>query len=244
MRHTYIAIASTSIVLLAACGTSPTGQFVQTLNVVLSEETQPISDVEGPFGAVSMKKHAVAVRVWPNGLDDGVADVSIIVTNGGWNTILLSKDDISLQSASGEIAVLGRADMLARLEDPSGTAAVAAGGVAAVGERQSTQAQGGAMVGSRRSGDVAGSMMDPAIADAARRADATRQPSTPELGDATIEERRTAIESWYLDRIEIYPGDSGTGGVSFALPSTSQNFELLVALDGETYSFDLQYLRE
>ena len=83
--------------------------------------------------------------------------------------------------------------------------------------------------------------MDPAIAEAARLAGSTTQSSS---SPAEIAEKKRAIESWYLDRIEIYPGDTGVGGISLSLPDRSQDLKLSVALYGEVHTFDLRYERQ
>ena len=232
---------------LAACGSSPTERFAQHLNVAISEGHQPISDVEGPYGAVSVKTHVVALRVWPDSLDDGVAEANVIVTNESWNTIEITIDDIALESTDGRIPVLGKQHMLASLPTPDGTAASAGSrDVELQTEQQSSRAARsieGAGAGSRQSGDIDGAMMDPAIARAARLAGSAERTSNRPASAADIEQRREVIERWYLDRIEIYPGDTGVGGISFPLPENTQDLQLTVSLYGEVHTFDLEYIR-
>ena len=49
------------------------------------------------------------------------------------------------------------------------------------------------------------------------------------------------IRAWYLDTIEVYPGDTGVGGLSIRLPAEDQSLTLTVAVDGEEYQFPLEY---
>ena len=49
------------------------------------------------------------------------------------------------------------------------------------------------------------------------------------------------IESWYLQRLEIYPGDTGTGAISFALPTDDDKLQIIVEVDSEQYVFELIY---
>jgi hypothetical protein len=234
-------------IALTACGTSPTAGFVEQLNVAISRGNQPISDVEGPYGAVSVKTHVVALRVWPDSLADGLAEANIIVTNESWNTIEVTINDIALESASGSLPVLGKPQMLAALSgDSSATAGIGERDIVLQSERQSSHAarsQQGSGGGSRQSGDIEGAMMDPAIAQAARLAGSTGTTSAA-ASPEEVEQRRQSIEDWYLDRLEIYPGDTGVGGISFPLPANSQDLVLTVSLYGEEHTFDIEYIRE
>ena len=246
MKHT-AAFPLLLLVAVAACSTTPTDSSRQDLVVIIAGETQAISDVEGPYGAVSVKSHVVALRVWPDSIDDGIAEANVIVTNESWNTISFGVEDIAIRSGPEEIRVLGKPQMLMALSEP-GTVPVETvdGEIDALSERQSSRAsraQQGGGAGSRISGDVGATMMDPAIADAARRAGSPARSSSA-AQTANPEERRRAIEEWYLDTVEIYPGDTGVGGISFQLPDTSGPLQLTVSLAGELYTFDLEYVRD
>ena len=51
------------------------------------------------------------------------------------------------------------------------------------------------------------------------------------------------IESWYLQRLEIYPGDTETGAISFALPVDDDRLRIVVEVDSEQHVFELIYTR-
>ena len=246
MRFATLTIALACTVGISACGTSPTGRFDQDLVVALSGETQAIADVEGPYGAVLMKKHAVAIRVWPDSMDDGLAEVSVFVTNGSWNTVTVSADDIIVTAGDQETEILGSEEMLARLsgdaEVPNPTSNSGTG--PSSDSARLTEAGGfsGAASGSQKSGDTDGSTFNSVISEAAQRASSNRRPNSGSSHQST-EKQREAIEDWYLDRIEIYPGDTGTGGISVPLPNQNESMQIIVRLADETYTFDLEYTR-
>ena len=116
MRATNFATTASLLLIVSACATAPVERTDGgRLTVQLAVDQQRITDVEGPYSAVSLKTHKVAVRVWPDGLDDGVADASIFVTNGTWASLQLDSAAIRATSAFGNIDVLGRREMLAGL---------------------------------------------------------------------------------------------------------------------------------
>ena len=230
----------------AASGDPATG--TPHLTVLQTDGTQAIADVEGPYGAVSMKDHAVAIRVWPGGLGDGLADVSIIVTNNSWNTIVLDPDNVSVTTrTAGSLDVLDRAAMLASLETgDSGTERGTDRDIGPLNERRSSQsarAADGSMGGTRMSGDIGATAVDPALMAAARSAPGTRREARDMRDEEAMAESRAAIDEWYLQRSEIYPGDTAAGGISFALPATDEDLTIVVNLAGQSYPFELQFER-
>jgi len=231
---------------LFACGTSPTDSFNQDLIVVLSGNTQAITDVDGPYGGVSMKEHAVAIRVWPDSMDDGLAEVSVFISNGSWNTLTASADDIIVIVGDQESEILGKEEMLARLAGAGATSTATGfdgGGPSSDSERLTGAAvSSGAAADSQKSGSSDGSTFNSGISEAAQRASSNRRP-TSGSSDQYTEQKLAAIEDWYLDRIDVYPGDTGTGGISIPLPNQSESMQITVRLDGETYTFDLEYTR-
>ncbi|MDH3442083.1 MAG: hypothetical protein OEM63_15090, partial [Gammaproteobacteria bacterium] len=198
-----------------------------------------------PYGAVRYGAHAVAIRLWPDSLDDGLAEITVIVTNGSWNTIALDAHNIGLYLNEDRLAVLGRSSMLARINDsidePSPRASVATDSLA---ERQTTPRSStpdGGMEGSRLGSEVGAMAVDPALAAAARRANTNRRQTPGQARAGNLEERRATINDWYLETIEIYPGDTRTGGISIAVPDGDADLELHVSIGDEDYVFPIRY---
>jgi hypothetical protein len=235
--------------IVAGCAASgDTAGGTPHLAVRLTQGTEPIADVEGPYGAVSMKDHAVAIRVWPNGLGDGLADVSIIVTNNSWNTLVLDPSGVSVTASNaGAIAVLDRDAMLASLEIGEPAAERGTGrDLGPLNERRSSQAAraaDGSMAGTRMSGDIGATAVDPALMAAARTAPGTRRESPGNVDEEALAESRAAIDAWYLQSTEIYPGDTAAGGISFALPAVDDDLTIIISLAGQSYPFELRYER-
>ncbi len=215
------------------------------MTMPLADGLEPIADVAGPHGAVSFGANTVALRVWPDSLDDSLAEFSLIVTNGTWNTLLVTSDDIRLVTAAGEQAVLGKSRMLARLDSPTDPAANdPPPDIAPVTEnarsRTSTAISAGA--GSRRPVGEAGTLaIDPALSAATRGATSGRRPAGPAQDTASLQNQRATIEEWYLDELEIYPGDTGAGGFSIPVPVGDADFQLHVRIGGELYRFPVSY---
>ena len=246
MRFNTSAFALVCTSGLFACGTSPTDRSNQDLIVVLSGNTQAITDVDGPYGGVSLKEHAVAIRVWPDSMDDGLAEVSVFISNGSWNTLTASADDIIVIVGDQESEILGKEEMLARLAGAGATSTAKGfdgGGPSSDSERLTGAAvSSGAAADSQKSGSSDGSTFNSGISEAAQQASSNRRP-TSGSSDQSTEKKLAAIEDWYLDRIDVYPGDTGTGGISIPLPNQSESMQITVRLDGETYTFDLEYTR-
>ena len=246
MRATYFAATASLLLIASACATVPNEQMDGgRLTVLLAPDQQAITDVEGPYSAVSLKTHQVAVRVWPDDLDDGIADASIFVTNGTWASLQLDAAAIRAASAFGNIDVLGRREMLARLSATPAESEESS----APDRRRATNEM---VTRNIRSpvGEAGGPRMDASLseapisgnisgvtsrASASRRREATRSTSSDPV------ERREAIEAWYLDKVEVYPGDTGMGGISFALPPGNGVIELEVNAGTESHVFALQY---
>lgn len=246
MRLNTLAVAFVCTIGLFACGTSPTARFNQDLIVVLSGTTQAIKDVDGPYGGVSMKEHAVAIRVWPDSMDDGLAEVSVFITNGSWNTVTVSAADIIVTIGDQESEILGKEDMLARLaragDTPTATGFGSEGPYSDSERLTGAAVVSGAAADSQKSGSSDGRTFNSGISEAAQRATSNRRP-TSGFSDQSLDKKLAAIEDWYLDRIEVYPGDTGTGGISIPLPKQSESMQITVRLNGETYIFDLEYTR-
>jgi hypothetical protein len=248
MRTIQIALIFAANAVTSGCASAPPPDSVDHQLVVNpSAGSQPIADVEGPYGVVVMQKHAVALRVWPDGIDDGLADASLIVTNNSWNTLVVDSASVSLSSPDGSISVLDRDAMLARLDggqpmaesDLDRTLGPLAERQSSPGVRSSTTTTSGARLG----GEIDGANLDPALMAAAQRASTSDRRTQYAPDEETRDALRDTIDAWYLQRVEIYPGDTGTGGISFALPVVTTDLELIVALDGEEYVFDLSYTR-
>ena len=188
----------------------------------------------------------MAVRVWPDGLGDGLADLSVVVTNQSWNTVILDPADISVVAErAGAIEILDRESMLALIgtaESPEQRTSLRNPGTQS--EQRSSRASraaDGAMGGSRMSGDIGSTANDPALVAAARSVPGAEREASPRVDEATLAGQRAAIETWYLQRVEIYPGDTAAGGISFRLPLSSDELQVLVRLSGDTYSFRLRF---
>ena len=235
--------------VIAGCATSgDPANGTPHLAVLQSDDTQPIADVEAPYGAVSMKDHAVAIRIWPAGLDDGLADVSIIVSNNSWNTIVLDPDSVSVTaSTAGTIAVLDRDAMLASLDTgDTGADRGTERDIGPLSERRSSQAARaatGSMGGTRMSGDIGATAVDPALMAAARNATGSRRDASNVPDETALAASRAVIDEWYLQRTEIYPGDTAVGGISFALPTSDSELTIVVGLAGQSYPFQMHFER-
>ncbi len=211
----------------------------------LADGLAPITDVAGPYGAVQFGANAVALRVWPDSLGDNLAEFSLIVTNGTWNTLHVTIDDIRLVTGSGEQAVLGKSRMLAKLESPDDPATdgppphTEPMADSARSRTSTATAQGS---GSRRPLDQAGTFaIDPALSAATRSASSGRRPTASAPDSANLENQRVTIDEWYLDELEIYPGDTGTGGFSIPVPAGDTDFQLHVRIGGDLYRFPVAY---
>lgn len=231
---------------LAACATPGNLATPGSLTIPLTGELQAIADVEGPYGAVSYGKHAVAIRVWPDSLDDGLAEITVIVTNGSWNTIEFRMDDVALIANNAEWPMLGKSSMLSRIDAaPADSTSNVTGDIEPLSERESSRevavGQGG-MAGARRGSDAGSIAVDPALAAAARRASAGRRPAARQMDGPGVDAQREIISDWYLGTIAIYAGDTGTGGISFPLPDSDTEFELRISIGDEHYVFPLSYL--
>jgi len=238
-------MAIVALALLVACATPSGTTSSASMSIPLSGRLQAISDVEGPYGAVLYGAHAVAIRLWPDSLDDGLAEITVIVTNGSWNTIALDANNIGLTLNGDTETVLGRSSMLARINDSidesSPRASVATDSLT---ERQATPESStpdGGMEGSRLGSEVGALAVDPALAAAARRANTNRRPVPGRASSRNLDERRARINDWYLETIEIYPGDTGTGGISIAVPDGDADLELHVSIGDEDYVFPIRY---
>lgn len=80
-----------------------------------------------------------------------------------------------------------------------------------------------------------------AIAGATTRATASRHPPGGGRSARDTSEVVAEIRAWYLDTIEVYPGDTGVGGLSIRLPAEDRSLTLTVAVDGDEYQFPLVY---
>ena len=228
---------------LTACASTVTAPPPGTIMMPLTDGLEAITDVEGPYGAVRYGDHAVAVRVWPDSLDDGLAELSVIVTNGGWNTVVLDAGRIQLVHDDRTAAVLGKSEMLAQLDAQSDSVVT---GTAGRRPEQSgpneatatTSVPQGSMARGPQNNGFGSVTADPALASAARQAGASRRPSGL---TADRSAQRASVEDWYLDVIEIYPGDTAAGGISIAVPREDADLELRVNLGNEQYAFPLRY---
>ena len=99
------------------------------------------------------------------------------------------------------------------------------------------------MGGTRMSGDIGATAVDPALVAAARSASGTRRQADSRITGEALAEQRAAIGAWYLQAVEIYPGDTAAGGISFALPATSDDIGVTVSVAGQAYPFQLRFER-
>lgn len=215
------------------------------MTMSLADGLEPITDVDGPYGAVQFGANAVALRVWPESLGDSLAEFSLIVTNRTWNTLQVTVDDIRLVTRAGEQAVIGKSRMLARLEQPTDAAANGTSldiDPMTEGARPRTSNAATEGSGSRRPVGEAGTLaIDPALSAATRSASSGRRPTGSAQDSASLENQRATIAEWYLDELEIYPGDTGTGGFSIPVPAGDADFQLHVRIGGDLYRFPVEY---
>ena len=231
---------------LTACASTVTAPPPATITIPLTEGLETISDVEGPYGAVRYGDHAVAVRVWPDSLDDGLAELTIIVTNGGWNTVVLDAGSIQVMHDDRTASVLGKSEMLAQLAAQADSVVTATTGRRPdqSGPNEATATSSvpqGSMARGPQNDGFGSVTADPALASAARQVGAGRRPSGLTADATDRSAQRASVENWYLDVVEIYPGDTATGGISFAVPREDADLELRVNLGNEQYAFPLRY---
>ena len=231
--------ALSALLVLTSCASSAPPMPGGTLAVPLSGDMQPIAEVEEPFGAAIYRRHAVAIRIWPDSLDDGLAEVSLYVTNGSWNTLALHFADVTLEGAE----VMGQARMLAYVsnEEVAASPETSSSAVEPADTTRTTGRLEGDPSGSRRSGDLNPAATEIAIAGATTRATASRHPPGGGRSARDTSEVVAEIRAWYLDTIEVYPGDTGVGGLSIRLPAEDRSLTLTVAVDGDEYQFPLVY---
>ena len=109
-RHVLVA-QSAVVVMIACCATMPPAAHVELRH---APDQQAVDGIDPGEAALSKKKAAVVLRLWPANLEDGLVDASIIVANTGWDRLQISRDDLSVTSASGQARLLGAEEMLAR----------------------------------------------------------------------------------------------------------------------------------
>lgn len=244
MKRTQCLAGAVAFGLLAACAVPGGTTSTASMTIPLNKDLQAISDVQGPYGAVSYARHAVAVRLWPDTLDNALAELTVIVTNGSWNTILLDVDNITLLSNGIKTPVLGQSSMLARTEVATGQSTASQAGTLSprtesASTREASAPESGA-AGSRLNTETGSISVDPALAAAARRANANRRPASVR-SSTNLEEQREMIRDWYLEIVEIYPGDTGTGGISIPVPEVDSELELRIRIGEEDYVFPISY---
>ena len=245
MQNGYCAFGMTIVFsALGGCAAPEAARPVGTMSMPLTEGQVAIAELEGPHGAARYGENAVAIRLWPDSLDDGLAEFTVIVTNNTWNTIVLSADDIRLAVDGKYTPVLGRTGMLARLEGEPGDAgqAVAPDSDLAIDARaaRSTSVTT-SETGTRQAPTGSGGGIDASTIASAVRGSGGRRPAFESGDSASREEMQDAIDNWYFDTIEIYPGDTGTGGFSIPVPDADADFELQVVLGPETYRYPVEY---
>ena len=77
-----------ALAALAGCATPQAERPTGSMTMPLIEGQVPIADIEGPFGAARYDENAVAIRIWPDSFDDGLAEFTVIVTNNTFEPIL------------------------------------------------------------------------------------------------------------------------------------------------------------
>ena len=213
------------------------------MTMPLTDGQVPIADIDGPYGAARYDENAVAIRIWPDSLDDGLAEFTIIVTNNTWNTVTVSADNIQLVGHDSDTSVLGKSRMLARLDSGfSAPGAMATSGSdSAIDERTArTTTIPGDTAGTGQA--RAGSSADTGVTTIAAAVRGTgRRPALKAGADQADGETRSAIEAWYLDSLEIYPGDTGAGGFSVPVPTGNTDFELQIVIGTVTYRYPVEY---
>lgn len=244
MKRTQCLAGSVAFGFLAACAAPDATTPSASMTIPLGDGLQAIADVQGPYGAVNYAKHAVAVRLWPDTLDDTLAELTIIVTNGSWNTISLDVDNIALLANGMASPVLGQTSMLARTNIAAGESPVSASGNLiprndSEGVRDSSAIDNGS-AGSRPNSTFGSTSIDPGLAAAVQGANANRRPVSVQ-SSADLEDQRETIRDWYLESIEIYPGDTGTGGISIPVPEMDADLQLRIRIEDEDYLFPISY---
>ena len=97
------------------------------------------------------------------------------------------------------------------------------------------------MVGTRMSGDIGATAVDPTLMAAARTVPGAHRQAAATIDEEALAESRAAIDEWYLQSTEIYPGDTAAGGISFALPLSDETLTIVVELAGQSYPFAMRY---
>jgi len=238
MLHTRFSLAAICTTMLCgACASAPvppTGK----LEMRLLPGQSPVADVEGPYAAYSRLGHGVVLRLWPGRIDDGRAELSIIVRNTDLDKIRLNIADIVASGETGPVDVDGEEEMLARFDaEPA---------------RRTTLPSFGAAFGSLGGGTA----LDPGTTDGVIKLEApsstysvSRSDSAADREDSAATQRnrqtrRAQIADWYLGSMEIEPGGTGVGGISMLLPETSQTIILNVGVDSEDHEFALLFERK
>ena len=188
-------------------------------------------DIDGPYAAYSRVGHGVILRVWPESIEDGAIDLSLVVRNTDVDSIELSLADVIATGENGPLAVNGEVAMLARFDaEPDrrrrppatfGALATFGGGSTYDGNANTgvIKAQAPTSTYSVSSGSGPDDRED----------DNTPQPDR--------ETQRTQIAEWYLGSMEVAAGETAVGGISLSLPETSQTIILHVDVDSEDHEF-------
>lgn len=233
-------LASVALAALGACA-APSGTVsFGSMTIPPGGPLQAVSDVEGPYSAVRYRTHAVAIRLWPDSLEDGLAELTVIVTNGSWNTITLDVDHIGLFSNGHRMAVHGRESMLALSMASPGSPAKSETPREIAAARDLPAAQD-SQARAPQNDNIGLDVTDPMLASAAGRASANRRAALAKADTVNADERRELINDWYLETVDIYPGDTGTGGISIAVPGSDAEMELRISIDQEEYMFPISY---
>jgi hypothetical protein len=223
-------VATIACIACAATPPPPSG----TLEMRLLPGQSPVAEVDGPYAAYSRIGHGVVLRVWPETMRDGAVDISVIVRNTELDTIRLNSADVTGSGETGPVEIAGETEVLARFDAepfrPRGS-------------------QGDVMVRETFSG---GSLYDGNVNDGAVKVQAPSSTYSTSRGreaedDELRQDReaqRARLAEWYLDSIEIEPGETAAGGVSLTLPETSQTIILNVDIDSEGHEFALVFERD
>lgn len=197
-------------------------------------DQQAVDGIDPGEAALSKKKAAVVLRLWPANLEDGLVDASIIVANTGWDRLQISRDDLSVTSASGQARLLGAEEMLARARRGAPQRALPRSASAAL---SSVAGSLSSEVGTA-DGVVKGS---PVASTYSVTSGGRDEESGANSGDdsALGDEERARITAWYLDTMLIPPGETGTGGITIELPPGSEALTVTVSVAGELHTFEL-----
>lgn len=99
-------LALIAMTFCVACAVTPPAT-TGTVELRVLPGHVPVGEVDRPYAANSRVGHGVVLRDWPESINDGMVNLSVIVRNTDLETICLDTGDIFATSDIGQLEILG-----------------------------------------------------------------------------------------------------------------------------------------